>query len=361
MGVQEDGTRTVSYSEISSFQRCEYQHFLNYRQGYRRQREQIGASATGIIVHVALAAALKWYHDNDYKQDLDAVLGVILSTVKTWSEEHRPEMPIVIDEEGMIVDFSDAVELWVKSVDEAAAIAYRTIVHLDVPNNWRTAVDPSGEPIIEYRLEYPMLKDVLYVGYVDWVAKDLRNGVTYVIDWKTRQKFQDDETSIISGEDFNVQLSLYQYALTRMDIPVSGAIIYQIFSGLPEIPELTQKGKVSRAKIKSDWLTYRQAVIDYGLDPEEYEDMRPQLDAIEFWRPVTHYRGEFELKSRWLEASRWAERVLEADNRPALKHENVMCRFCSFAQICLGEDKGYDVDHLIEERYTVKMDNTGEV
>jgi len=357
MGLHEDGRRTVSYSEISSYQRCTYQHYLSYVKGYKRVRKEIGASATGTIVHLAIAAALHWYHANDYRHDDDAIFTEILKAVKVWSETNRPEDPIIVDEDGLLVDFSEAADEWARAVDEAAVIAYRTIRHLDVPNRWRTVVDKDGVPYIEYRLEHPMLPESEYVGVIDWVAVDLSKNITYVVDWKTRKTFQDDENSVIGGEDFNVQLSLYQYALMERGVNASGAIIYQISSRIPEIPDLTKKGAVSKAKIKTDWETYSEAVRSYGLDPNDYLDMKDQLDAVEFWRPVTHYRGKEELLNRWINARRWAE-IIERNSDPAYvppKVENVTCVFCPFARICLAEDKGWDVDYLIEDQYTKRV------
>lgn len=358
MGLQADGRRTISYSEIAAFQRCQYQHHLGYVEGYKKVRTEVGASALGTVVHVAIAAALLWYHNNDYKDDKDAVLAVILDVVRRWSDENKPDSPIIVDEDGLLVDFSEAEQEWIRSVDEAAAIAYRTVMHLDIPTNWRTVVDSSGIPLIEYRLEHPIGDNYDYVGVIDWVATDINRGITYIVDWKTRRNFQDDENAYLSGEDFNVQLSLYQYALNDRGANVQGSIIYQISSRLPEIPDLTKQGRVSKAKIKSDWPTYRQAVIDYGLDPDDYLDMKEQLDAIEFWRPVTHYRGQKEITSRWVTMLGWAKLIAEYDGEP-LKNENVTCVFCPFAQICLAEDKGFDVQYMIEDRYTKRENSHG--
>lgn len=366
MGLHEDGRRTISYSEISTFQHCERQHELSYRQGLRRNSEDIGASAIGVIVHLAIAEALRWYHANDYRQDEAHIFNVIANATRQWADEHRPKSLPSLDGDDYMTDDSGLTQQqrdFDVAVDEAAAIAYRTVMHLDVPNNWRTEEDANGVPMIEYRIEKPMLwlpnEDVVtFVGYVDWVARDIHSNTIYIVDWKTRKTFQEDETNFLIGEDFNVQLSLYQYVLASQGIPVVGNIIYQISSRLPEIPELTKTGAVSRAKIKTDWETYSNFVLAMGLDVNDYLDVKANLDRVEFWRPVTHYRSSTEVANRWREAQEWADDIIshETSGRYSKKVETVMCRFCPFASICLAEDKGYDVDFVIEQRYNKRIE-----
>lgn len=360
---------TISYSEIETYQRCQYKHHLSYGKRLRSNRKEITSSTVGTIVHIALAAAFRKYHETNYEADIADIKIAMDNVVGDWLNEHLykdTEFSLVYDEEtGDFVADTSIYDEFVKEVYAAREIAYRTVLQLNVDQNWRV-VELDGVPLIEYRAEYPMAFEtsdnpLCFVGVIDLVAVNLNDGLTYVVDWKTRAKFQDDEFSnSIGGEDFNTQVSLYQKMLSLLGVEVHGTVIYQIYNKLPETPELNKPKKdgsqeMSRANIKTDWLTYQIALYQAGLDPADYLDMRDKLAHVEFWRPVTLFRGEHELQRRWNEARGWAIRIKMQGiwRLTPLKTENVMCLFCPFNKICLAEDRGYDVDALIETEYNI--------
>ena len=330
-------------------------HHYSYKERLRKQTySQSGKIDKGIIVHEALESALKAYHNTGYTINLDDIYRIIDDKVDQYAESNRPEPVGFETEDGLVVSDNSAILAeWDETVSTARQIAKRTIKYLDVPANWRTEeITWNGEtvPLIEFRFEYPLVEDRNIAGKFDWVARNIKDGFTYLIDWKTRAKFTGDFE--IAGEDMNLQLSIYQYVLSSMGIETSGTITYQIRSSIPSVPEKTKNGHISKAKITTDYDTYMAALVENQEELSDYLEVLERIQDDEYWwLPLTIYRDKLELASRW-DTVQKITRLMIATTDP-IKFESPRCAFCPFFRLCLGEDRGIDPRILKESAYVV--------
>lgn len=332
---------------------CPTKHHYSYRERLRKQTYyQSNRIDIGIVVHEALEAALKAYHNVTYETPLEIIYDVIDERIAQYAAKNMPQEK-ALTPEGFEIDNTQVIADWTVSVEVARKIAKRTIKHLDVPKNWRTeTIEWEGEtvPLIEFRFEYPLVEDRNIVGKIDWVARNLEDGQVYLIDWKTRKIFTDDYE--VAGEDMNLQLSIYQYVLQSMGIPTFATITYQIRSTVPATPEVTKQGRVSRAKIATDYETYTAAILANNEQVEDYAEFLSNLQTTDYWwLPIRIIRGQHELRSRWDTVQKIAMRMVHDDDPP--KYETPRCTYCPFFQLCLGSDRGLDIDSIKEMSYTV--------
>lgn len=358
----DDLEKSISYSELSSYMDCPQKHHFAYIERLRKQTfYQSWRIDTGIIVHEGLEKALKAYHNTGYTLLLEDAYRVIDQTVDAYDLANRPPLEEkTID--GFDIDNTDAVLEWEDTVSTAREIAKRTIKHLDVPANWRTEeIKWNGEtvPLIEFRFEYPLVEDRNIVGKIDWIARNVKDGQVYLIDWKTRKTFTDDFS--VGMEDMNLQLSIYQYVMQSMGVDIFGAITYQIKSVVPAVPKVTNgrtlkdgtvvDRHVSKAKIATDYPTYMKALIDNNEDLDNYAEFLENIQNEDYWfLPVYIYRSMTTLRSRWENVQNIALRMVNDLNPP--KYEGHKCKFCPYMSLCLASDAKVDVDSMKEVLYT---------
>lgn len=354
-------TINVSYSAIDTYTRCPRKYKLSYIDGLTRAQYEATPASLGSAIHAGIAFGLNWFHNTGYdgsNGNLQSLSQALSSFFEAWAEANAPDVEYTVTPDGAMVEDTEAQNKFHVMVNDAFLITLRTLDHLDVPNNWRT-VELDGQPLIEYNNTIDLYRDPYFSAgltfQVDWVATNVQSGLTYVVDWKSRKTFQPDEyEQAIGGEDFNFQISLYAAAMKRLGVTVNGTITYQIAPYVPEWPSLIKNGRVSKANIRSDWDTYRAAVIANNEDPDDeyYAEMREKLNKQVWWSPVTIYRSEAELLNRWEVAERWAIKIWEDDEY--LPVESIMCRLCPFAKLCIGYDRELDIDSIRQMEYTTK-------
>lgn len=341
---------------------CPVKHRLSYLERLRKKAwTQSNRIDIGSIVHMALEYALSAYYNTSYLITLDEVYAVVDDAIDSYDQEKKPKVLEFGELDGYHWDNQKEVDEWNETINTARGISKRTIRYLDVPNNWRTesiTIDGKIVPLIEFSFEYPLVEDRNMIGRIDWVARNIKDGQIYLIDWKTRGKFT--EAFAVGGENMNLQMSIYQYVLNSLGVDVFGTLTYQIKSTIPKQPDKTLKGRLSKSNITTDWETYRQAILDNGEleDDPYYEEMRIKLQIADFdqwWLPVTVIRSRKELESRWNTVKKIAKKMVE-DTDPA-KYESQRCMYCPFFSICLGEDNGEDVEFIKVNEYMSRDNN----
>lgn len=350
------GSKTVSFSELSSYMECPRKHYYAYIERLRKAKyTQSGRINVGLVVHALIQAALLYYIDMDYKATFEEV-DIILNVAVGEFFKQIPDTKKFMDMQGNVIseDTKERDE-FLDNINLAIKITQRLVRHLDIPNNWRTEfINWNGEevPLIEFKFEYPVVEGNDIVGKIDWVAKSLFDNQVYLIDWKTRAKMTDGFK--ISGEDMNLQMSIYQYVLNSLGVNTFGTITYQVRSDIPHEPEITKKGKMSEAKIATDWETYKQHLLNNGEDPNNYDAMKNKIESLYtedyWWLPVYIIRGNKELTNRWLTVQEITDTMLH-DTKHS-KYESPRCQFCPYFQLCLNQDRGMDVEYIKKMDYT---------
>lgn len=314
--------RNLSYSQIVEWMNCPHKHNLSYIQGYRPKSDGIPLMF-GSFFHEGIAADIRGEGVRKSVEDAATKASEKLSS------------PLLI---GVLED----------TAEQAIEVVYRASEWMAIHSAWET-VSLNGEPLIEVKMDVPIEGWQNYVGIGDWVARNRYNGKTYLIDWKTRGRLSDPR-----NEELNLQLMSYLAMFAQLGLTIDEAAIVQVLSKLPVRPKLNKDGTMSRAKIATDWMTYEEALIENGLDPDDYFTMREKLDA-QFFEFVELYFSPQEIKSAW-------DTIIYPSSQAIIQDETRMrhmspwnCRNCAFKQPCLEDLRGYDPTDTLERHFERKI------
>lgn len=338
---------SLSVSQVSSWLRCRYEWYLNYEERLVR-KDLKWAPALGSAVHAGIAAALLRKHELDKLGLPFNEHGILVTAVHDgvdgWAERTLALIDQDVVDEELALAIRDAVD---QIVPQAAEIVRRTLQHIKVWE-WRTLEDRRGQPMVEYHFEVPLRGWRCFQGYVDWVGVHEPTGHKWLIDWKVRSQFQPDD-----NEEISLQHAVYQYGLLRATRHfLDGTMTVQIADRVPQQPKLNKDGSMSRALIRTDWETYKAALLAAGLDPNDYLDMQEKLSTIEWVRISQHYRTIAEAQAIWKEV------VLPVAAEIRSKRKRIyrtlsprVCRGCGYKDLCLAELWGEDADYIRDAMY----------
>lgn len=325
----------LSQSTINQFNKCKFLFETLHVRGLESAIKDTRMTL-GTLVHAGLAAH---FRNQPVQQALVAAVN------KQYPADTVAEFSLVDEAR------KQALEL----LPEAEGITLRAIHYLG--DEWET-VHLNGEPLIEKELEVVLpikhSKPVRFVFIVDWVARHKPSNQVWLFDHKTRVNIQPDEV-----EDYNMQMAIYQYLLRSFGVDTVGSICFQIRSMLPREPSLNKNGTMSRTEIASDWGTYRDALLRYGLNPLEYQDMATKLANKEFFRLSRSFRTADLLQRIWEQvvsptiidildaAELYTMQAVQDIDAPRNIH-SVNCKLCSIREYCHAKLRGYDVGWFFE-------------
>lgn len=330
-----------SYSAVSKWLSCRQAWSFNYAHGLVPIVSD-PEPAIGSAVHFALGMAILQGTDDE----------VLQSALDIWfSEQMEPY-------EGLPEDAYESIHAVLSEhCERAAFIAKRALnaIHIE---EWETIRDRTGTPMVEWHFDREVPGVGLLTGDIDWVARHRPTGLVWLFDHKIRGTL-----TSAPAEDFNIQMALYQHVLQEDEgLSLAGSILFQVSSHLPKTPTLTKKGEVSRAAIDTTWEVYRQYVLDAGLDPANYDEMRQKLEAKVFYRPIRYFRSREHVRAVWerifLPAAREMREALFTPDvvgtpNPLIIRNMVpfLCRRCPYAPVCVGELRGEDVSYTVATQY----------
>lgn len=362
---------TLSYSQMSSHSTCARKYELEYVHRLRLKRGDVQQSSLGDLVHHGIAAALKqfWNYQVSFPDVIrnkgikkgklilvsswqNALKYAAREAISTRVEQSLPVIP-VLQLEGTEVSIEAT---WSALADDASLIVNNLIDELDLFNNYRVAeafID-NGErlipqPVIEFALSAELTDNARFSGVVDAVLFNIATGQYELIDWKVRSRFTTYENEVLNG-----QLALYQHVLgSQYNIDVPTAITYQIKNKAPRKPGINKNGSMSRQAIVSTWAIYENALLEVGLNPDDYRDeMQPKLSGVQFFEPIRVTRLPVTTQNFWDNAVAFANVIANQTQFPmALGYP---CRSCAFAQLCTARMMGYNEEELIEAAYEVR-------
>jgi hypothetical protein len=256
--------------------------------------------------------------------------------VKAWIDQFTVDGTLSLEEELALEDIAD----------EAEAIGARTINFIG-SLGWQTVMFGSI-PMVEAELSKPIPGWDRYVAHLDWLALDPLTNAVWLVDFKTRGTFLPE-----FSEETNLQHSSYQKMLMDLGLACNGTATIQILSKMPAEPKINQNGSVSRTSVKTDWPTYKAAILRAGGDPNHYLDMKSKLDDSKFFGVMYSYRSQREVENVW-------ERIIvptAADIKSALDGESVrtyrsfshrVCNGCDVRDVCIGGLRDYDGRGLLQ-------------
>ena len=326
----------LSFSQISTYLRC--------RQGWRYvyqenlvPRMDARPLSLGSAVHIGLATALREYHCGQMPVEDGVRKGI-----ESWREQELARGDL----------FEEEIEAIHQTAADAEQIAIRTLRKLPI-DEWETVTDLAGIPMIEYYFTIPLRGWGGFHGYIDWVGRHKPTGQIWLVDWKVRGVFQPYE-----AEEVNLQNATYQYAIFRILYkPPVGTITFQISNKPPVKPKLNKDGTMSRTLVKTDWETYKAALLEAGLNPDDYLDMAEKLSTVEFFRSAKEYRTLDMVRRVWKEIIEPTAREIRRSNKIVVRNfGHRTCNGCVYRQLCLAELSGEDVEYIKEIHYRSRTD-----
>lgn len=211
-------------------------------------------------------------------------------------------------------------------------------------SDWET-IELDGVPLIEYPLDVYLSDGDSYTGYIDWVARHKPSGQVWLWDFKFRKSFQEDWV-----EEIDLQKPVYMKQLIDLGVEPIGTICGQIKSSAPKKPALTKKGTLSKARITTTWEVYLQSIIENGLDPADYEDMKDKLKDNKFFHLSRAFRTDEELQRTWdtvfIRSVNQIKKQTLLPEPPPRSIGYMNCNFCQFRDVCIEDLKGRDTEDL---------------
>lgn len=347
----------VSQSLLRDWNKCQHYFGLVHVQNLTR-RYPTRPLQTGTLIHAGMEGFLlaqfanpKITRDKGRAAILDAV------AIKQGDFLRQDYIAPFIDNEWK----DEANKLCI----EASEIAFRCAEWLGFFGKdceWET-VAFQKKPLVEFEMleTESMVIDGQRVEYdiggkLDWVARNRKLKKNFLIDFKSRDQMQQPEY-----DHPQTQSPVYLWLLRKRGIEVHGTGTLQIRRAIPVAPKQNQtkpKGEklfpMSRAAIVTDWPTYEKALLDAGLDPKHYEDMRLRLKP--FFSISPEIRGDREVNTIMDAVHHAAEEILSTPREKYYRERYPMnCRGCDMEEICTADLLGHDVDFIRESAY---MDKT---
>jgi len=315
----------ISWSEIGTFGQCRQKWFWRYDQNLA-PKQPMAAPSRGKAGHKALAA---YYRGEDWEQALDE-----------WVSEQIEEQELYEEE---VVDFREVH-------DEAVNIMKRYTRKYEGEREEWDVIEVENE----FQVPVPGFSFKLK-GYVDLIIED-KDGERWVIDHKFPQRsFRKEEQLDLDG-----QLGLYQYAVNkRMD--TAGVLLNQALWKMPTVPSINKNGDVSRARIKSDWATYKKVVEQQGQDPADYRGMKEKLAESKFFDRIRFRRSAGEIERFAADLKRRIWTVRKKNKHIFMNGSNYFdCPHCDYRDLCIEATKGGDVEFLIDQKFEQRKSPTRE-
>lgn len=297
----------ISHSRIKSWLRCRRQHWYKYK---RRLQARVKSKPLmlGSIIHDMLKA----YHQ---RQDPWREL-------EKYKEQYQKLFLAEQEYYGDIIDNT-------RRLMELYFLKY------------------SQDKIIhaEEKFEVPLTDDILITGQIDGIDKKRK----LLLETKSSDKEPSEADYFI-----NLQSSIYLDFVPRAGIvkKLEGTLWNLVRSKPPSKPELLKNGTMSKKNIDTTWKVYRQAVIDAGLDLDDYLDMKDKLVPKEdtfFKRVIIPYNPIMvrELVEEAKSAAKEIKRRGNNNQRTIDRH----CAWCEYRDLCQAELLGEDTEHLLRTKY----------
>jgi len=346
MNDNTDAIETVSNSMINTWQKCRHLYDLRFNR-HLVPRIEAPYLRQGTLAHYGLEMGLRaQFRGEGTIEIMLAIDNSITAKYGEWAD-HELIKPVL----------EANPEIWDQAINDAndcKNIVQRVFDRFGIfTGRWETQT-LDGEPLIEYKLKKILGasgETIAATGTLDWVAKDLSTGHTWLIDWKLRKQMMGDEY-----DETNRQASGYQNLLLEKGVKLNGTCSAQIRSAVPKKPRInTGKGKfqgqMSRSVIATDWVTYRLALLDAGLEPDDYKAMEDKLSHFEILSFT--FRSPTEVRNAW---SDYLDAIHEwAHNRhlgPFFRSLDAYnCKGCKYKDLCMEGLRDGDVDMLEQTLY----------
>lgn len=297
----------VTNSTLKAFQRC-------HRQYYYKMHEK--------IVPRMVAIPLKrgtWMHEL-----LEAYYGT-----GEWRPRHE-EMTAEFD-----AMFDEEKEFYGGDLPAICERIMRSYVY-----RWREE-DANWDVIaVEQEFEAPLPHGHTLKFKVDGIIED--DWGQWLLEHKNHKTIPDDNYRFI-----DIQSARYVWGLNKYHgFNIQGVLWNYLRMKPPGIPKLTKGGRLSRAKIETDALTFVEALKNYGLDPRDFRDDIVRLKKHNpFFRRARVPKPDKVIETLVKEAVATADDI-ERGFKPVRTIDRSCTFSCNYLQLCMTELYGGDADQI---------------
>lgn len=322
-------------SGLTLYHTCAYQYDLKENQGIR-PRITPGPLRRGTLVHYGYEGALREHFDGSL-DPVDAGCSYIETRHREWMNLDYVK-PFITDE---VRDRADELN------DLAQQVFVRSFKALGVLDGKWSTVGMDGKPLVEVELRDKKFSPHWegLQGTLDWVAMECSTGALWLFDFKTRKVIKQK-----GYDEMQRQAPLYQHLLkSELGIKTSGTCTYQIRAHVPERPKLNQNSSMSMAQIKTDWPTYKLALLEEGLDPDDYAKIRSRLSPFD--RVDRYFRPLNLVQAHYADAQGTAAEIARQTHFGRASNP-IICAMCKdMKEFCDVELRGGDTDYLLATDY----------
>lgn len=210
----------------------------------------------------------------------------------------------------------------------------------------------------EHKFSVPLIENIILEGFIDMIVED-EKGNYWLMDHKTHKTLPQGDIAYS-----NIQSALYVWAWGKMvelglwDLPLPRGVVWNYIRWKdPSKPKLLKDGSMSKnSNIDTTWRIYRKALIEAGLNPEDYKDMEQILDGRDNEFYVRHY---LPLNQKIISSilSDTISTALQIKRAPTLDDRNITrdCSWCEFYPLCQAELKGLDSDLIRKCEYQTRV------
>jgi hypothetical protein len=210
----------------------------------------------------------------------------------------------------------------------AASTVAQTVADWLPVSDW-APVNYQGQPAIEAKLTTALPGwSGGFVGYADLIATHKPSGLTFIIDWKTREKFDSEDVG-----HYDFQLAAYQHCATIAGIKIDGTALVEI---KPDPPK--RKPKFNRN------------------DTKNFYSVRESSDGRIRFTPTL--RSPELVATLWKDFEREALSIAKHSRNPDEIYRSTSsfnCTGCKYRQVCFAEALGADAEHVKAAQFVVDI------
>jgi hypothetical protein len=223
---------------------------------------------------------------------------------------------------------SPAARLCLPDMKTSAKLVAQAVADWLPLSDWEP-LEHEGKPTIETKLQAPLPGwPGGFVGYADLIARHKPTGRCFIIDWKSRNRFDAEDVG-----QYDLQLATYQHCAQHMGIQVHGTALIEIK------PEPPKRGP-------------RYQRNDTG----SIDSVRESSDGRMRWTPT--FRSQALVDTLWADFSREAKAIARDQRNPDEIWRNTSafgCGGCKYRRVCLAEANQEDHEWLENQTFTVSI------
>lgn len=342
---------TVSASQLMSFMSCRRKWQYSYIDNLTPRVERAYLTI-GKLCHVGMQFAMHALYtmqsnDPDEWVTITAMENAAHAAMRVAYDEYLASVMLLDCElDGVEAVYADALKVFSQAVREFNPHAWEVV---------EVVVDGRPVPALELHFCLPCVGKRKLRGYIDAVLRDRVTGQVWCVDYKFRSTLEPAES-----EQFNIQNAIYTRACRYMGIDITGTLTWQHSNTPASEPSVNKNGTVSRAKIKTTWDVYADAVTRAGGNPDDYaEEMIPKLADIQWFSATKEYRNNQTVDAIWADVVVPHTRAISTARTPKSAAKPAPkslypwnCRMCQFRSLCQAELRGYDPEYIRQTEFT---------